>query len=269
MMQRSRIAILVPMLAASVMSGCAGASSAAEPTTADPAPAASNNAGGDRAATEAYLARGMALLGERRCDEAIRLGFDPAIASFERGFAPGVRVLGSRTGADAMMLSMLAASEGRDAVVIGPDYSDAIYLRAYCLVELGRVPEAAHALQRALEVIPDDVAYACELGNIMQERREWAASLDIYRRALANVDALDRTGAFNGTLEHPTGLPILGLTVSDWRRRAMRGIGFSLIEVGDLDGAEAMFMRVLEIDPNDARALNELAFIAERRRGAP
>jgi tetratricopeptide (TPR) repeat protein len=269
MTERSIVSMLVLMLAGSVMLGCGGSSAAAETTTPQTEPASSSNNGGEHAGTEAYIARGMSLLGERRCEEAIRLGFDPAIAEFERSFEPGTRVIGSRTGgASALLLLVTAASDGRNAVVIDAQYSDAIYMRAYCLVELGRVPEAAQALQRALEIIPDDVAYSCELGNIMQERREWAPSLEIYRRALANVDALDSTGAFNGTPEYPTGLPILGLTLTDWRRRAMRGVGFSLIEVGDLDGAETMFRRVLEIDPNDERALSELAFIAERRREA-
>ena len=267
MTRSSPLAMLVLMMAGCML-GCGGSGATSETTT----PAASssgndasaNNAsannGGSRSGTETYIARGMAMLEERRCEEAIRLGFDPAIAEFERGFRPGTRVIGSRVTTDGA---------GPGAVVIDAAYSDAIYMRAYCLVELGRVPEAAQALQRALEIIPDDVAYACELGNIMQERHEWAPSLDIYRRALVNVEALDGTGMFNPSFEHPTGVPILGLTLSDWRRRAMRGIGFSLIEVGDLDGAEAMFRRVLEIDPSDARALNELAFIAERRGAAP
>jgi len=266
---RSFIATLVLMLVGSVMLGC-GSSASSESTTPETEPVSSANNGGETAGVDAYIARGMSLLGERRCEEAIRLGFDPAIAEFERSFEPGTRVIGSRASGPANALPLLAtaASDGRNAVVIDAEYSDTVYMRAYCLVELGRVPEAAQALQRALEVIPDDVAYACEFGNILQERHEWAASLDIYQRALANVDALDSTGAFNGTPEFPTGRPILGLTLTDWRRRAMRGIGFSLIEAGDLDGAEAMFRRVLEIDPSDERALSELAFIAERRREA-
>lgn len=265
-----RSSMLVLVAGSVLLVGCGASAAASEATAAQAEPVSSSNNGGERTGTEAYIARGMSLLGERRCEEAIRLGFDPAIAEFERGFEPGTVVLGARalSSAQTLLLLATAARDGRNAVVIDAEYSDTIYMRAYCLVELGRVPEAAQALQRALEVIPDDVAYACELGNIMQERHEWAPSLDIYRRALANVDALDSTGAFNGTPEHPTGLPILGLTLSDWRRRAMRGIGFSLIEVGDLDGAEAMFHRVLEIDPSDERALSELAFIAERRRTA-
>lgn len=48
---------------------------------------------------------------------------------------------------------------------------------------------------------------------------------------------------------------------------ALRGRGFVLIELGDLDGAEAAFKASLEIEPDSEVARNELRYIDHLRRG--
>lgn len=51
------------------------------------------------------------------------------------------------------------------------------------------------------------------------------------------------------------------------RALALRGIGFQLIERGDLDGAEATFRDSLTLDPDSTVAANELKYIAHLRQG--
>jgi Flp pilus assembly protein TadD len=46
---------------------------------------------------------------------------------------------------------------------------------------------------------------------------------------------------------------------------ALRGMGFSLIELNRLDEAERAFKQSLDIDPTNAVALNELAYIKDLR----
>ncbi len=246
--------------------GCAGRAS--PPVEEAPLPPATN--GGEGESAEASIRRGIALLEAGRCDEAIRSGFDPAIAEFERRVEPGMRVMASRAGGASALLSLItAASDGASAVVVDSTWPDTIYLRAFCLVELRRPDEAAQALQRALEMIPNDVLYASELGHILQERRDFSGALAVFRAAVENGEMLERTGAFQATPEYPAGLPILlGVSLFDLRCRAMRGVGFSLIELGDLDGAERVFRQVLALNPSDERSLGELQYIAEQRAAA-
>lgn len=53
------------------------------------------------------------------------------------------------------------------------------------------------------------------------------------------------------------------------RARAIRAIGFALIESGHLDHAEAHFLISLQLDPDSEIAQAELAYIADLRRGGP
>jgi tetratricopeptide (TPR) repeat protein len=229
--------------------------------------------GGDSTTTSAQaqdphdlVARGIALTESHRCAEAIRDGYEPAIAIYQRQVEPGTRVMATRGGPGSALLSLLLASgDGQSAVVMGPEWPDTLYLEAYCQVELGRMDLAAQTLQRALEMIPGDVAYACELGNILQEGHEWQRALELYRAGLDNVMTLARSTEYAPTAEAPEGPRVLGMTLSSWQRRALRGIGFSLIELHDLDGAERMFQQVLAIDPSDERAMGELRYIAQLR----
>lgn len=46
---------------------------------------------------------------------------------------------------------------------------------------------------------------------------------------------------------------------------ALRGLGFALIELGDLDGAEQAFERSLELDPDNELAKSELRYIEDLR----
>ena len=48
---------------------------------------------------------------------------------------------------------------------------------------------------------------------------------------------------------------------------AWRCMGYALIEQGRYDEAEALYRACLKLDPGDAKAKNELAYIAGQRAG--
>lgn len=213
-----------------------------------------------------YVDQGVGYIRRGQFELAIQRGFDPALALYERSSAEGERVYASRTGgAAALLLLMTAASEHESAVVTGAAWPDTLYLKAFCLVELGRVDEAEETLRRALELMPGDVVYSCELGHIMQGRRQWDEALALFRAALENVAQLEQSDAFAHTAEQPDGPLLFERTLAQWRLRAMRGIGFTQIELGQLNEAEDTFRRVLQLDPHDTRAPGELEYIQRQR----
>lgn len=80
---------------------------------------------------------------------------------------------------------------------------------------------------------------------------------------------LNRLGRFQdgfATYENAVRLAERYTASSDQLPPALRGTGFSLIELGRLDEAEAAFRRSLEIDPDNALPLHELRYIEELRR---
>lgn len=64
------------------------------------------------------------------------------------------------------------------------------------------------------------------------------------------------------------GLNLKGIQPRD-RARLERGEGFVLTEMDRLDDAEAAYKASLNDEPNNPRALNELAYIAKLRAGGP
>ncbi|MEF9977498.1 MAG: hypothetical protein RR834_03235, partial [Thermomonas sp.] len=47
---------------------------------------------------------------------------------------------------------------------------------------------------------------------------------------------------------------------------ALRGIGYSHVELGDLDAAEQAYLESLEVEPGNALAQRELEYIREQRK---
>jgi tetratricopeptide (TPR) repeat protein len=192
---------------------------------------------------------------------------EPAIRAHGPDGADGMRHIASRTSSGGLMAAIMASGDGAAGVMVeDAQWTDTLYLMAFCLVELGRLAEAAPYLQRALALLPGDVVYACELGNILQAAHDYTGALALFQAALENVNMLSATSEFGPTPTEPEGGSLFGMTMEEWTRRSMRGIGFQLIELGQLDQAEAIYREILAIDPNDAAAMNELAYIDELRR---
>lgn len=206
-----------------------------------------------------YLERAFTLFRDHRWAEAIEEGFDPAIAAFERQYpepGPIDRALEAAT----MAISEQLAGQGMVITSDAPPtmYPDALYFAAYSSIELGDIVRAEAYLQRALVLIPDDPFYLCELGHIAATKSQWPESLDLFVRAERSARSLDAE-------LHDESWMFLGQNVAAWVRRSMRGQGFALVEMGRFDDAEAIYRRVLELDPGDAQARRELDLIARQR----
>jgi len=135
-------------------------------------------------------------------------------------------------------------AEGKGRVVwVHGSYSRACYLLAYIAIE-ERNPQAAfQALQRGLELEPDQPHLWCELGHLLQLLGRHEEALQCYQRAES----------------------VRVWASSEQKGRALRGQGVNLIDLGRLDEAEAAFQRSLEAEPNHPNALHELGYIAQLR----
>ena len=148
---------------------------------------------------------------------------------------------------ETLLYMTFAAKEKRDAVALGPDHCEALYLRGFALIDLGRVAEAKAAYEEALALAPMHAAYLIELGQTYRLAKDWPRMLDLCRQA-------EGYAGFANKGEETT-----------VRGAALRCQGYALIEQGKLDAAAALYRQCLALDPNDAKARNELQYITEQR----
>lgn len=126
-------------------------------------------------------------------------------------------------------------------------YREAIHLKAFILSANRDFDGALELLQRETDTAPFAAAPHNERGYILGfGLRRLQEALESYRRALS----LAREFQSSRNDE-----PI-----------ALRGIGFLLIELNDLDQAESMFKKSLELDPSSNIARNELQYIKQLKR---
>lgn len=218
--------------------------------------------------------RGVELLQQGDCRAAIAQAFDPAIAIYQSMAAmPDTTFVysrGGRFGAAAGLTAALlnvqpknvadGALEGipnRTIRMSGPDFPDSLYFKGYCLSELGDIEGARAAVNAALVLMPGDPMYLCELGDQAQRRQEWEPAMEVFREAQESARLL--------AVENDVAASPLGRPPVLWQTRALRGIGYSLIELRRLDESEEVYREVLRLDPNDAKAKQELEYIATLR----
>ena len=110
---------------------------------------------------------------------AIFTGIDEKFAA---AYAAGPRVYCSHNARETVINMTSAAADSQNAISIGGTWCDAIYLKAYSLIDLGRPAEAASELDRALKMSPDNPQYLNERAELLMRARH----LD---EALADVQA--------------------------------------------------------------------------------
>jgi len=212
-------------------------------------------------AARALLQAGIDLAKNGKCREAIDQHFDRIAASFAAQFAGRQdTVRCGRSSVAALGQGLEAALGGGDVVVLGPEWPDALYYKAYCLVELGDAAQAKTMLGKALELMPGDPMYLCELADLLLRESAWQQAFDTFERARKGAEEL--AAAPDGAAGSPG-----GRTPVQWQTRALRGEGYALVELQKLDDAERAYRRVLELDPNDEQAEKELGYIAGLRAG--
>jgi tetratricopeptide (TPR) repeat protein len=240
-MRRSRFSAAALLLALLGPVGPAQALAAAPETESG----AIDEAAERRAIEDAYQ-----LVAQKKPAEAIQL-LDRLIAVRERTHAGEKRqIFNARSETEALVYMGLAAKNKREALVQGENWSLAIFLKGFALVDLGRTEEAKMMFDRALAMAPMNAHYLGEVAEWHKNRKDWPTAYGVFKQALEASDfSPDEAKNFD-------------------KRRALRGLGFVLIEQGKLDDAEALFRQCLAMDPNDAGAKSELQYIKEQREKA-
>lgn len=120
--------------------------------------------------------------------------------------------------------------------------------------EVGRPQEAIRVLDQSMALSPaPDFKAGAHMAGMISEKGFALGLLKRFAESLATYDQ---------------GLTLKGLAMPD-QTRLLRGRGFALVEMGRLDEGEAAYREVLKLDPGNARALNELTYIARLRAGGP
>lgn len=174
---------------------------------------------------------------------------EPALAAYERQHAGERRqVFCGYSPVETVAEMAAAAAAKREAVALSSGWCDALFIKGYALADLRRFAEARPVLERAVAMAPFHAHFINELAYVYQQQRDWQLSYDTYVRARDATAYSDRK------------------RVTPEKGRALRGMGFALIELGKWDEAEALFNESLVLEPGNANALNELRYIAQQRR---
>ena len=200
---------------------------------------------------QAALDRAVDLLARGQTKEAVALHLTPlttdCIAEYSNS---SQRLFAARSPSEAVLYMVMAATNEKveKSAVIETPCAEAHYLLGYAQIELGNLDEAEQHLNHALKWSPHHSQYLSELGHLHHARKDWTAALEVFNRAV------------EGALLSPEAVK------GDHRARALRGVGYSLIELGNLDEAEKKFQECLEINPQDQMALSEIEYIQTLRR---
>jgi len=140
-----------------------------------------------------------------------------------------------------------AAARKRNAVAVADDVCAALFITGFALIDAGRAVEAEPYLRRATELEPLNSHYLNEYAEWFKTARQWQKSYDLFAQAAAMAD------------QQPADMR------AERHARSLRGMGFTLIELGRLDDAEARFTESLKLQPDNRGALSELRYIKEQR----
>ncbi len=124
-------------------------------------------------------------------------------------------------------------------------YPRAHYYMGYLCVKKKEFDRAIEFLDKGLNLEPTNPIFICEKAqaSVLSGRKE---------EALALYQQVNEISPYVGAFDIAV---------------ALRGQGFVLIEMGNLDKAENAFKSSLEIEPDNEVALNELQYIAHLRQG--
>lgn len=195
---------------------------------------------------------GAQLLKERRPAEAIENYFDKVVASYTARYPAGATATYcARSAPERLFYLVQASADKKAAVVIGPTWCDAYYLRAYGLIELGRNAQAHESLEKAISMSPNTAHYLAELASLYAREKNWNEALARYETA----SQLAREFS-------PPESKLLELG------EALRGKGYVLVELGRLEEAESTYKQCVEVNSADKAAAAELRYVQSRRQQA-
>ena len=201
----------------------------------------------DEASFAPAMARGLAAVNAGKSADALAI-FAAIDEKFTAAYAAGPRVYCSHNARETVINMTRAAADGQDAISIGGTWYDAIYFKAYSLIDLGRPADAARELDRALKMSPDNPQYLNERAELLTRAGRMDEALALFKQAEPDHVYMSSDAS-----------------ALAMQSRSCRGIGFVLTEQGKLDESEANYRRCLTLDPNDEKSKDELAYIAQLR----
>ena len=174
------------------------------------------------------------------CLDVVLLEFNDRIRHEE------ARVYSARTKEEALYYTTRSEKKHEKSIILNDLWANALYLKAYALIDLGRLDEAVTVLEKAVEISPKNAQVLAELGFVHQLKKEWDVTLDWLKEAAEAAETYSPENVKNAELSH-----------------AWRGMGYVLVEQGKLRKAEKIYKKCLKLDENDKRAKAELEYIAQ------
>jgi uncharacterized protein HemY len=65
--------------------------------------------------------------------------------------------------------------------VLDATWSDALWAKAYALVEMNNFSEAKQVMEKALKLSPNNAKYLAEMGEILKREKKWVDALAIFK----------------------------------------------------------------------------------------
>jgi tetratricopeptide (TPR) repeat protein len=124
-------------------------------------------------------------------------------------------------------------------------YRDALHVKAFLHTDRGDFSGALPILDVEIRVAPTAADPLVERGYALNRLGRPAEGKDSYERALALAEKFEYSAPLR---------PI-----------ALRGLGFSLTDLGDFEGAKAAYEQSLALDPDNELARKELSYIEQQR----
>jgi tetratricopeptide (TPR) repeat protein len=167
------------------------------------------------------------------------------IHAYEAAYAHGQkRIYCAESPAESLQYLLTAASNHQDAQVLGkPTWALAYYLRGYAYGALGNTADAEASLKQALELSPSNSQFLSELGNVYEHQKNWPSALKTFQDADAAASI---------------GIPEVKISR---RCHALRGQGYVLVELHQLEDATRKYQECLRIKPGDEASIRELGYV--------
>jgi tetratricopeptide (TPR) repeat protein len=173
---------------------------------------------------------------------------EPVVASFDKEFSGEKRRIFCSQTAEQDGYYLTTADGGADNVrLVTVTWCNALYVKAFALVDLDRLDDAQSAYERLITFAPKHSRYLNELAYVLLKKKEWQRSIDTYSSAEAAATFTPKRRDYE-------------------RCVSFRGIGYDLVELGRLGDAEAAYRKCLAIIPDEPKSLGEIEYIKEQRK---
>jgi tetratricopeptide (TPR) repeat protein len=199
---------------------------------------------------KAWLKKGEKILKRGEAGGAILNYFNPVITDYRKIYASNTkRIYTARTEREYNFYLMTANNEQKTAHILSEIWSEAYYLKAYALLELKDINKAQSTIKKALSLAPSNSKYLSELGLTYKLQKDWKKALITYSSAEKSAKFFTPKNLYKEEL-----------------LQAKRGIGYSLIELKEMNKAEKVYREILKISPKDKIAQKELNYILELKK---